>query len=340
MRPAPVLALLDFPRVSDREQALSLGAAAVVSKPVAVGDLLWELERMQQGERKEQGQGERNPTRRAAESEPPLTIHRLVSRYRPFSNFPNTIRPALVCSTLVTATETVWLMRSRPDSMTTIVPSSRYPTPWPGSSPALTMRTSMCSPGRKTGFSAVGQVVEVDHGDALQPGDLVEVVVVGDQLALQMLGQRDQLQIDRQAGELGQIALVDHQLDVGVVAEPVEDVQPAPAAAAAQPVGAVGHGLQFADDELGHDQLPVENVRLHHVGDPPVDHHAGVEDARLQPLDFLGELDVGNDEAEVVLGLHQQADADVADAPSPSPTARDRGTCRCIGSGVRARPRT
>ena len=95
--------------------------------------------------------------------------------------------------------------------------------------------------GQEHGLQGVGQVVEVDHRDALQPGDLVEVVVVGDQLALQVLGQRDQLQIDRQAGELGQIALVDHQLDVGVAAEPVEDVQPAPAAAAAEPVGTVGN---------------------------------------------------------------------------------------------------
>ncbi len=50
LHPAPVLALLDFPRVSDRERALSVGAAAIVSKPVAVDDLLWELERMGKGE--------------------------------------------------------------------------------------------------------------------------------------------------------------------------------------------------------------------------------------------------------------------------------------------------
>ena len=47
LHPAPVLTLLDFPRVSDREHALSVGAAAIVSKPVAVDDLLWELERIE-----------------------------------------------------------------------------------------------------------------------------------------------------------------------------------------------------------------------------------------------------------------------------------------------------
>ena len=39
----------------------------------------------------------------------------------------------------------------------------------------------------------------------------------------------------------------------------------------------------------------------------------GVEHQRARPLDFLGELHVGDDEPEVVLGLEQRADADVAD---------------------------
>jgi len=44
LRPAPVIALLDFPRVEDRCRALAAGAAAVLSKPLAVDDLFWELE--------------------------------------------------------------------------------------------------------------------------------------------------------------------------------------------------------------------------------------------------------------------------------------------------------
>jgi hypothetical protein len=51
VRPAPVLALLDFPRVSDRARALAAGAAAVLSKPAAVNELLWELERPERGEK-------------------------------------------------------------------------------------------------------------------------------------------------------------------------------------------------------------------------------------------------------------------------------------------------
>src|SRR5262249_10308620 len=68
---------------------------------------------------------------------------------------PKIILPAGVWSTLVTVIVTSWPMHGRPCSTTTMVPSSRYPTPWPTWSPALTRRTLMTSPGRATDFSAL-----------------------------------------------------------------------------------------------------------------------------------------------------------------------------------------
>ena len=40
----PVIAVIGFPRVEDRGRALAAGAAAVVSKPLDVGDFCWQLE--------------------------------------------------------------------------------------------------------------------------------------------------------------------------------------------------------------------------------------------------------------------------------------------------------
>ena len=40
----PIIALLDFPRIEDARRALSAGAAAVLSKPLLVHDLFWQLE--------------------------------------------------------------------------------------------------------------------------------------------------------------------------------------------------------------------------------------------------------------------------------------------------------
>lgn len=54
LRPAPVIVLMSFPRVEDRDRVLAAGAAAVLSKPLVLEDLFWLLERA--GERaKDQG---------------------------------------------------------------------------------------------------------------------------------------------------------------------------------------------------------------------------------------------------------------------------------------------
>ena len=51
LAPARVLALLNFPRAEDCERALSAGAAAILSKPLLLGDLFAELERVLLGRR-------------------------------------------------------------------------------------------------------------------------------------------------------------------------------------------------------------------------------------------------------------------------------------------------
>ena len=46
LRPAGVIALLDFPRLEDTHRALAAGAAAVLAKPVFLDDLAWEMDRL------------------------------------------------------------------------------------------------------------------------------------------------------------------------------------------------------------------------------------------------------------------------------------------------------
>ncbi len=46
LAPTPVIALLDFPRIEDHRRALDAGASAVISKPLLVEDLFWELDRV------------------------------------------------------------------------------------------------------------------------------------------------------------------------------------------------------------------------------------------------------------------------------------------------------
>ena len=84
-------------------------------------------------------------------------------------------------------------------------------------------------------------------------------------------------------------------------------------AAAAHAVGTIGDSLQLVDHELGNHQLAVDDLGVDDVGDAAVDDDAGVEDARPGAFDLAGEFHVGDDEAEVVLGLQEQADAGIAE---------------------------
>jgi DNA-binding NarL/FixJ family response regulator len=42
----PIIVLLDFPRIEDHRRAIAAGATAVLSKPVYLDDLFWQLERV------------------------------------------------------------------------------------------------------------------------------------------------------------------------------------------------------------------------------------------------------------------------------------------------------
>jgi hypothetical protein len=46
VRPAPIIAMLHFPRAGDRDRALAAGAATVLSKPFLLDDLFWHLDRL------------------------------------------------------------------------------------------------------------------------------------------------------------------------------------------------------------------------------------------------------------------------------------------------------
>ncbi len=74
-------------------------------------------------------------------------------------------------------------------------------------------------------LEGVGQFVEIDHAHAVQPGDLVQVVVVRHDFAVQMLGQQHEFDVDRLAGEFGQLVVVDLQIDGRIGTQAVENVE-------------------------------------------------------------------------------------------------------------------
>ncbi len=113
-------------------------------------------------------------------------------------------------------------------------------------------------------------------GHPAELGDLVEVEVVGDDLAAHAPRQLDELQVH--LADLREVGLHDLHRHVGHLLDLLQDVEAAAAAVALQRVRRVGHLLQLAEDELRRHQRAVQEPGLADVGDAPVDDHRGVED--------------------------------------------------------------
>ena len=98
--------------------------------------------------------------------------------------------------------------------------------------------------GQGDRLEGVGDLVQVDDLDPLQLGDLVQVVVIGHHPAAQAAGHDHEPLIDLEdVVQLGQVGLVDLELDLGVIQHPLEHVQAAAAPVALQLVSAVGDAL-------------------------------------------------------------------------------------------------
>jgi hypothetical protein len=81
----------------------------------------------------------------------------------------------------------------------------------------------------------IGQIVEVDHFDSLQPRDLVEIVVVGDDLPPEVLRQHHQTLVNlanpRQFGDLG---IVNPDLDARRLLQAIQNIEPSAPAVSPQ----------------------------------------------------------------------------------------------------------
>ena len=108
--------------------------------------------------------------------------------------------------------------------------------------------------GQQDDLEAFGDFVEVDATDFLQRGDLGQVVVVGEQLGVEVAREADELGVHFLF--LGKIAVVDADLDVGVVLDAVEHFKAAPAAGAFDGVGGIGDLLEFPQHEARDDDSP------------------------------------------------------------------------------------
>ena len=119
--------------------------------------------------------------------------------------------------------------------------------------------------------------------------DLIQVEVVGDDLAFVQLGQFDQLEID--FTDTGEIIFHDLDIERRDFLQPLQDVETAAASVALERVGGVGHQLQLPQDELrGHDDA-IEETGFGDVRDPAVDDDAGIQNLVAFPRLLLASKD-------------------------------------------------
>ena len=156
-----------------------------------------------------------------------------------------------------------------------------------------------------------GDLIQIDHLDIVQLGDLVEIEVPRQKLPVEMLGQKHQLHIDRLTGKLGQLRVVHHEVDAFGRSDPIENVQPAPASDSLELVGTIGDPLKLHQNKSRHDQAVVEDVRLGKLGQPAVDDAARVENQWFDPLKVPRELHIRNHETKVILRLQQNTHAGI-----------------------------
>src|SRR5215470_10302486 len=125
------------------------------------------------------------------------------------------------------------------------------------------------------GLQRVRELVDVQHVYAAQLGDLVQVEVVRDDLALQRARQLDELEIHlahvREVEVGNQHVHARHLLDL------LQDVEPAAAAVALERVRRVGDELQLLQHELRNHERAVEEAGFADVGNAAVDDDAGNE---------------------------------------------------------------
>src|SRR5262249_45863534 len=121
----------------------------------------------------------------------------------------------------------------------------------------------------------VGELVDVEDVDAPQLGNLVEIEIVRDDLALQRARKLDQLEIH--FADVRKIHVRDADFDTRHLLDALQDVEAAAAAVPLQRVGRIGDELQFLEHELRDDERAVDEAGFTYVGDAAVDDYAGVE---------------------------------------------------------------
>jgi hypothetical protein len=190
---------------------------------------------------------------------------------------PKTRRPFAVVSTLVTRTRSsvprCGAAALDHDHRAVVEVADGLPCSLPG----LSSSTGTSSPGGDRRPQGQGQRVQVQHPDAREGGDPGETGVEGQQGHPAVEADPHELGVDLGHGRDVHVQHLD--LDAGLAAQRLEDLEAAAALGPAQVVPGVGQSLQLAEHGRRDEHRAVQEARPHDVEDAAVDRHGRVDDA-------------------------------------------------------------
>src|ERR1035438_2395218 len=143
--------------------------------------------------------------------------------------------------------------------------------------------------GQDDRLERVGQFIDIEHSHPLQLGHLIQIEVVGQNLAFVDFGQLDRLHVD--FADARKVIFHNLNLDRGSFLQPLQDVEAAASAIAFQRVGGVSYQLQFPQHELRNHNETVEESSLGDIGNAPVNDDARIENLVTLLARFLSAKD-------------------------------------------------
>ncbi len=108
------------------------------------------------------------------------------------------------------------------------------------------------------GLHRVRKFVDVQDGDAFHVRDAVQIIIVRENLAAQIVRQSNELRVGTAHVRIVALAHLEHAQFL----QTVEHFQSAPAARAPHRIGRVGNGLQLLQYEARQDKRPLQKAAL------------------------------------------------------------------------------
>ena len=124
-------------------------------------------------------------------------------------------------------------------------------------------------------FHGIGQLVDIEHLDTTQLSNLVEVEIVGDDLAADLLPQAYKLGVH--LGDIVKINIRHLDLAARPLTDALQDIQATAATCAFECIRRIGDMLQLLQYEDRNQKRPLDEARITDISDAAINDDAGIQ---------------------------------------------------------------